>query len=64
MIFVGDLGIDSVNSSIIFIIYFLEFDGEGYKEGLVGFNNVRIDILNLIYESDIEVLELIVLEIL
>lgn len=62
-IFVGDSGIDSVNSSTTSITHSLEFDGEGHKEGLAGFNNARIDILNPIHESDTEVSESIALEI-
>ena len=64
-IFVGDSGIDSVNSSTTSITHSLEFDGEGHKErkeSLVGLNTARIDILNPIHESETEISESVVME--
>lgn len=64
-IFVGDSGIDSVNSSTTSISHSLEFDGEGHKErkeSLVGLNTARIDILNPIHESETEISESVAVE--
>lgn len=64
-IFVGDSGIDSVNSSTTSISHSLEFDGEGHKErkeSLAGLNTARIDILNPIHESETEISESVAME--
>lgn len=63
--FVGDSGIDSVDSSTTSMSHSLEYEGEGNKErkeSLSYANNARVDILNPIRESDTEISESVVLE--
>lgn len=59
--FVGDSGIDSVNSSTTSMTHSLELDGDGAKErreSVTGHpSNTRVDILNPIDESETEVSE-------
>lgn len=64
-IFVGDSGIDSVNSSTASISHSLECDGDGNKErkeSLTCPSNTRIEILNPIHESETEISESIAFE--
>lgn len=49
----GDFGIDSVGS-LILMIYLLEVE----VESVICLSNFRVDILNLIYENDIEIFDL------
>lgn len=64
VMFVGDLGIESVGS-LNFMIYFVEFEVEGgkeCKESVIYLSNVRIDILNFIYESEMEFFDLVLVD--